>query len=114
MGGDLRCTGLFQNPVVCMAGNVFFYFFHDTDAGCLGRAVLFLRTGVHSVTAFGGKHGVYPRDPAESLPNGEMEQPGMWECMVSDFCFCLWPSAWREQMAEPRKVCYSLHRFCLP
>lgn len=51
-------------------------FFHDTDAGCLGRAVLFLRTGVHSVTAFGGKHGVYPRDPAESLPNGEMEQPG--------------------------------------
>ena len=56
MGGNLRCTGLFQNPVVCMAGNVFFYFFHDTDAGCLGRAVLFLRTGVHSVTAFGGKH----------------------------------------------------------
>lgn len=38
MGGNLRCTGLFQNPVVCMAGNVFFYFFHDTDAGCLGRA----------------------------------------------------------------------------
>ena len=76
MGGNLRCTGLFQNPVVCMAGNVFFYFFYDTDAGCLGRTVLFLRTGVHSVTAFGGKHGVYPRDPAESLPNGEMEQPG--------------------------------------
>ena len=76
MGGNLRCTGLFQNPVVCMAGNVFFYFFHDTDAGCLGRTVLLLRTGVHSVTAFGGKHGVYPRDPAESLPNGEMEQPG--------------------------------------
>ena len=44
MGGDLRRTGLLQNPVVCMAGNVFFYFFHDTDAGCLGRAVLFLRT----------------------------------------------------------------------
>ena len=76
MGGDLRRTGLLQNPVVCMAGNVFFYFFHDTDAGCLGRAVLFLRTGVHSVTAFGGKHGVYPRDPAESLRNGAMDQFG--------------------------------------
>lgn len=42
MGGNLRCTGLFQNPVVCMAGNVFFYFFHDTDAGCLGEQYYFL------------------------------------------------------------------------
>ena len=143
MGGNLRRTGVFQNPVVCMAGHLCFYFFHDLNAGNLGRTVLLPGTGVHSVIAFGGKHGIYPRDPAESLQNGEMDQPGdpggdhhstslclsiprraastgitagstTWECMASDFCFCLWPSAWREQRVEPRKVCYSLHRFCLP
>lgn len=76
MGGDPRRTGVFQNPVVCMAGNLFFYFFHDLNAGNLGRTVLLSGTGVHSVIAFGGKYGIYPRDPAESLRNGEMDQPG--------------------------------------
>ena len=61
MGGDLGRTGVFQNPVVCMAGNLFFYFFHDLNAGNLGRTVLlsaqsgfyWYNGGIHYV----GMHG---------------------------------------------------------
>lgn len=42
MGGDLRCTGLFQNPVVCMAGNVFFYFFMTLMPAVWGEQYYFL------------------------------------------------------------------------
>lgn len=42
MGGNLRCTGLFQNPVVCMAGNVFFYFFMTLMPAVWGEQYYFL------------------------------------------------------------------------
>lgn len=42
MGGDLRRTGLLQNPVVCMAGNVFFYFFMTLMPAVWGEQYYFL------------------------------------------------------------------------
>lgn len=42
MGGNLRRTGVFQNPVVCMAGNVFFYFFMTLMPAVWGEQYYFL------------------------------------------------------------------------
>ena len=76
MGSNLRRTGLFQKPVVCVAGNLFFYFLYDIDAGNLGRTILFSGTGIYSAVAVGRFDAFYPDDSAESIGNGPMEQPG--------------------------------------
>lgn len=71
MGCHLRCTGLLQNAVVCVAGNLFFYFLYGIDAGNLGRTVLFPRSSVHPAAIAGGYHDIYPCDPAESTGHGK-------------------------------------------
>lgn len=71
MGCHLRGTGLFQNPVVCVAGNLFLYFLYDIDAGNLGRTVLFSGAGVHPAAIAGGYYDIYPCDSAESIEHGK-------------------------------------------
>ena len=76
MGCHLRCTGLLQNAVVCVAGNLFFYFLYGIDAGNLGRTVLFPRSSVHPAAIAGGYHDIHPCDPAESTGHGKVDRPG--------------------------------------
>ena len=76
MGSNLRRTGLFQKPVVCVAGNLFFYFLYDIDAGNLGRTVLFSGAGVHPASISGGYYDIYPCDSAESIEHGKMDRTG--------------------------------------
>lgn len=142
MGGDLRCTGLFQNPVVCMAGNVFFYFFMTLMPAVWGEQYYFLgpvfilllllagsmvfthvilrkvfrmekwsSLAIQAVITIAEFMFIYSAQSGFYWYNGGIHYVGMHGFGL---LFCLWPSAWREQRAEPRKVCYSLHRFCLP